>query len=396
MKKSLLLFVAVMFTATAVFAQTGKPSLKTPRVEPVSVTLNSGSPSGVAVAYINEGFEDTLFPPPGWTATTTAGTVVWAREYGFSNTGNASALADYSTPANEKWLITPQFSVASGDSLSFWIRRQYTVAYPPDSLHILISTTNANLTSFTNTLVKYDVANGLANAWTRYALSLNAFAGQNIYIAFKHMNTDGNGFNMDDVHAGANIVPVELVSFAASTNGNAVDLSWATSTETNNYGFEIERKAYGGEFSKVAFINGNGTSTKGHSYSFRDEGLELGKYTYRLKQLDFDGRYEYSQSIEADVVTPANYSLAQNFPNPFNPATTISFALKADAKVTLKLYDALGKEVKTLVQGNLAGGQHRVDVTTEGLSSGIYLYTIDAAGIDGSRFTATKKMMLMK
>ena len=396
MKKSLLLFVALMFTATAVFAQTGKPAFKTPRVEPVSTNLNAGGSNGITVSYINEGFEDTLFPPSGWTSTTVLGTVGWGREAGFGYTGNASAIADYSTPENEKWLITPQLTVAAGDSLTFWIRRQYNQAYPPDSLFILVSTTNTSLTSFTNNLRTFDVANGLANAWTRYAISLSGFAGQNIYIAFKHRNTDGNGFNMDDVMAGQNIVPVELVSFVANTNGNAVELSWSTSTETNNYGFEIERKVAGSEYSKVAFINGNGTSTNAHSYSFRDEGLALGTYTYRLKQLDFDGRYEYSQAIEADVVAPAEYSLGQNWPNPFNPATTISFALKADAKVTLRLFDAIGKEVKTLVDGNLAGGQHRVNVTTDGLSSGIYLYTIEAVGIDGSKFTATKKMMLMK
>lgn len=396
MKKLFLFVFTVMFVATSVMAQGGKDPVKTPRVELKNGSLNSGSPTGVTVSYINEGFEDTLFPPPGWTATTTLGTVVWAREYGFSNTGNASALADYSTPPNEKWLITPQLSVASGDSLSFWIRRQYTVAYPPDSLYILVSTTDANLTSFTNTLAIYDVANGLTNVWTRYALSLNAFAGQNIYIAFKHMNTDGNGFNMDDVMAGSGVVPVELVSFAVNAVNNSVDLSWATATETNNFGFEIERKAADGDYTKVAFINGNGTSTSSHSYSFRDEGLAIGKYTYRLKQLDFDGKYAYSQAIEVDVVTPAEYSLGQNYPNPFNPATAISFALKTDAKVSLRLFDALGKEVKTLIDGTLAGGQHRVDVTTEGLSSGVYIYTLEATGVDGSKFTATKKMMLMK
>lgn len=395
MKKLFLFVFTVMFVATSVMAQGHKESFKTPRTELKNGSLSSGS-SATGFTYINEGFEDTLFPPPGWTATTTVGTVVWQREYGFGYTGNASAQADYSTPANEKWLITPQFSVASGDSLSFWIRRQYSTAYPPDSLYILVSTTNANLTSFTNTLMVFDVANGLTNVWARQAASLNAYAGQNIYIAFKHMNTDGNGFNMDDVMAGSVVVPVELVSFAASAVNNTVDLSWATATETNNFGFEIERKAADGDYTKVAFINGNGTSASSHSYSFRDEGLNVGKYSYRLKQLDFDGKYAYSQAIEVDVVTPAEYSLGQNYPNPFNPATAISFALKTDAKVSLRLFDALGKEVKTLIDGNMAGGQHRVDVTTEGLSSGVYIYTLEATGVDGSKFTATKKMMLMK
>ncbi|MBK7869085.1 MAG: choice-of-anchor J domain-containing protein [Ignavibacteriales bacterium] len=241
MKQFFLFAAFLLFVVTSVNSQNQKESIKTPKPNPVGHVLSAGQPSGVAVAYIAEGFEDTLFPPPGWTTTTTLGTVVWDREYGFFYTGNACAWADYSSVANEKWLITPQVTITAGDSLSFWIRRQYTSAYPPDSLYIMVSTTDANLTSFTTTLVAYDVS-GLLNEWARYANSLNAYAGQNIYIAFKHRNTDGNGFNMDDVGVGTPVVPVELVSFTASAINNNVVLNWSTATETNNMGFEVERK----------------------------------------------------------------------------------------------------------------------------------------------------------
>lgn len=396
MKQFFLFAAFLLFVVTSVNSQNQKESIKTPKVNPVGTVLNAGQPTGSAVSYIVEGFEDTLFPPPGWTATTTLGTVVWAREYGFFYTGNACAWADYSTPANEKWLITPQITITAGDSLSFWIRRQYTSAYPPDSLYIMVSTTDVNLTSFTTTLASYDVANGIPNEWTRMAASLNAFAGQNIYIAFKHRNTDGNGFNMDDVAAGSQIVPVELVSFTASAINNSVVLNWATATETNNMGFEVERKSANSEYSTVAFINGNGTTTSSKQYSFTDAGLVSGKYSYRLKQIDFDGKYVYSNVVESDVNVPAEYNLAQNFPNPFNPSTSIEFTLKADAKVNLRLFDALGQEIRTIVNNSFVAGQYKIDFNAAGLNSGIYFYTLDASGIDGSKFTTTKKMILMK
>lgn len=395
MKQFFLFAAFLLFVASSVNAQNSKDT-KTFKPNPADNALTAGYHTEQTLAYLNEGFEDTLFPPPGWTATTTLGTVTWGREYGFFYTGNASALADYSTPANEKWLISPRFMVTAGDSLSFWIRRQYSTAYPPDSLFIMVSTTDANLTSFTTTLVSYDVANGLLNAWTRQAASLNAFAGQNIYIAFKHRNTDGNGFNMDDVQAGTPVVPVELVSFTANSVQNSVVLQWTTATETNNMGFEIERKAANTEYATVAFINGNGTSTASKQYSYTDAGLNSGKYTYRLKQIDFDGKFVYSNAIETEVNAPASYNLAQNFPNPFNPSTSIEFTLKADAKVSLRLFDALGQEVRTILSGNYATGNYKVDFNAAGLNSGIYFYTIEVSGVDGSKFTATKKMLLMK
>jgi hypothetical protein len=376
MKQFFLFAAFLLFVVSSMDAQNQKESIKTPKPNPVDNSLTAGQPNSVAVSYINESFEDTLFPPPGWTATTTVGTVVWAREYGFSYTGNACAWADYSTPANEKWLITPQISIVAGDSLSFWIRRQYTSAYPPDNLTILVSTTDANLASFTTTLMTIDVANGLLNEWQRLASSLNAFAGQSIYIAFKHVNTDGNGFNMDDVVAGSQVVPVELVSFTATTVGNNVILNWNTATETNNMGFEVERKNANSEYSTVAFISGNGTSTGSKEYSFTDAGLVSGNYTYRLKQIDFDGKFVYSNAIETVIDVPADYSLAQNFPNPFNPSTSIQFALKSDAKVTLRLFDALGQEIRTILNNNYASGNYKIYFNAAGLNSGIYFYTI--------------------
>ncbi|KAA0250138.1 MAG: T9SS C-terminal target domain-containing protein, partial [Chlorobiota bacterium] len=157
-----------------------------------------------------------------------------------------------------------------------------------------------------------------------------------------------------------------------------------------------ERKAAGGEFQTVGYVNGNGTTTEKKEYAFTDAGLGAGKYTYRLRQVDFDGTSEYSSEVEADIIVPAEYSLGQNYPNPFNPSTSIEFALKADAKVTLRLFDALGQEVRTILSDNYATGNYKIDFNASSLNSGVYFYTIEASGVDGSKFTSTKKMILMK
>jgi hypothetical protein len=191
------------------------------------------------------------------------------------------------------------------------------------------------------------------------------------------------------------VVPVELTSFTASVISGQVNLNWQTATEINNSGFEVERKAAGQEFSKVAFIAGYGTTTEAKSYSYIDNTISSGSYTYRLRQVDFDGTFEYSNEVEVDL-TPSAYSLAQNYPNPFNPNTKIDFSLASDSKVTLKIFDILGQEVAAIVNGNLGAGVHSFNFDASTLNSGVYVYTIDAKGVDGTNFTSTKKMILTK
>ncbi len=191
------------------------------------------------------------------------------------------------------------------------------------------------------------------------------------------------------------IIPVELTSFSAKANNGNVVLNWATATETNNKGFEVQRSA-GNEFVTIGFVNGNGTSTQTHEYSFVDNMVATGQYSYRLRQVDFDGTSAYSKVVEISVVAPMVYSLEQNYPNPFNPTTQINFSLASDSKVTLKIFDILGQEVATLLNGNLLAGPHMINFNATSLTSGVYLYRIDATGADGSNFTAVKKMLLTK
>jgi len=198
------------------------------------------------------------------------------------------------------------------------------------------------------------------------------------------------------------IVPVELLSFSSSVIDNDVTLNWMTATETNNSGFQIERntplnplsrgEAEGrGVWENIGFVNGNGTTTEKKTYSFKDENLSTGKYQYRLKQIDFDGTFEYSNIDEAEIFPPAKFSLEQNFPNPFNPTTKISWQSPVNSLQILKIYDVLGNEVATLVNEYRTAGKYKAEFNANNLASGIYYYKIIAGD-----FSQTKKMVLIK
>ncbi|NUM60840.1 MAG: T9SS type A sorting domain-containing protein [Ignavibacteriaceae bacterium] len=186
------------------------------------------------------------------------------------------------------------------------------------------------------------------------------------------------------------IVPVELTSFAAASDKNDVILTWNTATELNNQGFEIQRKITG-EFERVGFVEGKGTTTEAQNYLFRDKDLLSGNYTYRLKQTDFDGSFAYSDEVEIEISQPNVFYLGQNYPNPFNPSTNIKYSIPADGNVTLKMYDILGEEVSTLVNEFQQAGTFDVVFDGSNLSSGVYYYQLTSGEL-----TSTKKMMLTK
>ncbi len=193
--------------------------------------------------------------------------------------------------------------------------------------------------------------------------------------------------NIEFVHT---TVPVELTTFQAVALRNNVMLKWATATETNNSGFEIQRSSDNTNFARIGFVKGNGTTTNISQYQFLDKNVS-GSLYYRLKQTDLDGSYKYSKVVEVNVTTPAEFSLSQNYPNPFNPSTTINYSVPEKSFVTLKVYNVLGKEVASLVNNQEDAGSHQVNFNAINLSSGMYFYTIRAGN-----FTATKKLILLK
>ncbi|HEY6436975.1 MAG TPA: T9SS type A sorting domain-containing protein, partial [Ignavibacteriaceae bacterium] len=184
------------------------------------------------------------------------------------------------------------------------------------------------------------------------------------------------------------IVPVELASFSATRDNNDVILSWFTATETNNRGFEVQRKT-NVDYEGIAFVEGYGTTTETQNYLFRDVNVPSGTYTYRLKQMDFDGSFSYSDEVE--IEQPAVFYLAQNYPNPFNPSTNILYSVPTDGNVSLKVYDILGNEVSTLVDEFKQAGTFDVVFDGSNLSSGVYYYRLTTL-----EMTTTKKLMLTK
>ena len=205
---------------------------------------------------------------------------------------------------------------------------------------------------------------------------------------------------------GGNQLPVELTNFGASLHKEGVILKWTTATELNNSGFYIERRRKQSDATQNApswisldFVKGNGTTSSQNSYSFVDKSAS-GMVEYRLKQVDFDGKFEYSPIVEINAGLPKNFDLWQNYPNPFNPTTVIRYQLPTASTVRLELYDMLGKKLATLVNEQQEAGsfEYQLDAAKLNLSSGVYFYRLQAgAGASGaSSFVQTKKMMLVK
>jgi hypothetical protein len=232
---------------------------------------------------------------------------------------------------------------------------------------VIVDTVSANTTSYTDTTVTY----------LTYIYRLTAF------------NAFGQSAYSDTAQV---VVPVELTSFTASSTDGGVLLEWTTATEINNLGFEIQRNLSNG-WETIGFVEGRGTTSKITNYTFFNDLSEFNsseKIQYRLKQIDLNGVFSYSNIVEVDFALE-NYSLSQNYPNPFNPSTIISFTLTRSSFVTLMIYNILGNEVTTLVNKVITGGNHEVKFDATGLPSGVYFYSLTAGG-----FVETKKMVLMK
>ncbi|MCO6472917.1 MAG: S8 family serine peptidase [Melioribacteraceae bacterium] len=168
-------------------------------------------------------------------------------------------------------------------------------------------------------------------------------------------------------------VPVELSNFSADINENNVLIKWKTITETNNQGFSIERKTNSLDWNEIIFIDGKGNSSEHVEYNYIDKNLEIGKYSYRLKQLDLDGSFTYSNVIEAEITAPDKFELYQNYPNPFNPVTQIKFTIPEEADVKINLYDITGRLVKNIVNQKLVPGIHYLEIDGTNLASGVYI-----------------------
>jgi hypothetical protein len=215
--------------------------------------------------------------------------------------------------------------------------------------------------------------------------------GTKIYIDGVDATADGEFDNL----LGNSPLPIQLAALTASVvRNNTVELAWKTVSETNNYGFEIYRKRNEtGEWQKLGFVEGHGTTLAEHSYTYVDRSLAFGEYSYQIKQIDLDGKSEAFQEQRVTVgAVPEKLTLAQNYPNPFNPSTVIEFVVPQNGYASIKVYNVLGQEVRSLFEGNAEMGKiitARFDASN--LPSGMYFYTLRTAGK-----LETKRMLLMK
>jgi hypothetical protein len=186
-------------------------------------------------------------------------------------------------------------------------------------------------------------------------------------------------------------LPVELTSLTASISGRIIMLNWQTTTEVNNCGFEVERKTANSSWQQIGFVQGHGNSNSLKEYTFIDKQIGGTKFQYRLKQIDNDGKFEYSKEIEVELISPNNYTLEQNYPNPFNPSTVISYSLPSASNVKLIVYNTIGQTVNVLENGYKNAGNYSIQFNGGNLPSGIYFYRLEAG-----QFSQVKKMMLVK
>ena len=214
---------------------------------------------------------------------------------------------------------------------------------------------------------------------------------------FKVFNWDGSFWSSGGATSGDQALPVELVSFSAQLSNNTIQLKWSTATEAYNYGFDVERRELNSDqvsavrWKKIGFVPGNGTSNISHSYRFTEENPVSGRSAYRLKQIDNGGAFRYSQSAEIEIAAPKTISLAQNFPNPFNPTTLIRYQLSEFGYVRLTVFDLFGRELAVLVNEEKPAGLYSVTFDGSRYASGIYFYKMQTpAESDVRRMILTK------
>ncbi len=328
--------------------------------------------------------------------------------HSFPTSFTDSKTGDYFSSATVSMTLKNAVDLSTNEHprLSFWTK--FDIESGWDYGQVKISTNNG--TTFTPLTGTYTTPgsgsfqpngeplyDGVQTSWVNEIMDLTNYNTNQVKLKFE-LKTDGSvnkdGWFIDDIGIIVyGIIPVELTSFTAIAKDDNVLLNWITSTETNNMGFDVERRSTKSNsgWQKLGFINGKGTTTENSSYSFVDKNPAEGKSYYRLRQIDFDGSSKIYNSVEVDFETVNEYSLSQNYPNPFNPSTEINYTLAKSGNVTLTIYNLLGSEVATLVNGFMEAGKHSVKFDANDITSGIYFYTIKA-----DNFTSTRKMILMK
>jgi len=318
------------------------------------------------------------FPPQNYTIVNPDGGITFQQFEGANGpsfNGNKSVIVEfysYSTSGQTDTMYAgPFFNLQQTDSIKFdYAYAQYSSSYS-DRLIVKVSNDGGLTYPFTifdksgSSLATAPITSSsfvpTANQWVTFSYSLEE------------------------------IVPVELISFTADVINNSVLLKWSTASETNNYGFEIQRSYNGSDFVTVGFVTGAGTSPNRNNYSYNDKLQLTGEVYYRLKQIDFNGAYSYSEIVYVVFEKPFEFKLYQNYPNPFNPYTIVNYSMGEKQPVIIKLYDISGQEIKTLVNEVKEPGNYSINIDASSFASGVYLVRM----ISGS-FSSVKKINVLK
>jgi hypothetical protein len=291
--------------------------------------------------------------------------------FGLSRNSNTITWSSSDFNFNQTYLIVLDYEFVSGsanDIVKLWVNPDLSGNEPSP----LIST-NQNGANDASSIDGFMVR--------------QASGGPNAYIDAIRIGTTWNDAPL----------PVQINNFNYSKTNNIIYLQWQTVTEVNNYGFGIERKYSGpadisnNSWEKIGFVQGNGNSNSPKYYSFIDKNLLSGYYSYRLKQIDYDGSYTYSDVLKVKVDYKPQILDVKNYPNPFNPITKIYYEIPEDGFVTLKIYNALGKEIKTLINENKIAGSYEIEFDASGLPTGIYFNVLQV----GDK-RVIRKMQLIK
>jgi hypothetical protein len=347
---------------------------------------------------------------PRWEATTTS-------YHSAPNSYTDSRIGNYVNNATVTMTLTNSINLSqyNNPKLVFWTK--YDIESNWDYGQVEISTNNGstwiplqgNYTqpgtgSFQpNGQPVYD---GVQSSWVYEEISLSAYTASQVKLRFK-LRTDGgvvrDGWYVDDIGIVVyTAVPVELSSFTADILDNEVQLNWETASEINNRGFEIEKNqkskvsewipsGKNQNWEKIGFVEGKGTTSESQNYSFIDKNLTTGVYKYRLKQIDYDGSFRIYDPVEVDFGIVKEYSLEQNYPNPFNPETVIKYSIPNNGRVVIKIFNVLGKEIKTLVNEIKEAGSYEITFNAEDLSSGVYFYKLESG-----EYLKIRKMILLR
>ncbi|MBL1153575.1 MAG: T9SS type A sorting domain-containing protein [Ignavibacteriota bacterium] len=340
--------------------------------------------AGISVIFRSIYFIDSLY---GWTANgaqwpfkTTNGGENWIQQI---NTNIWLSDDVYFYNYLKGWIIVGNKLYYTVDGGNEWIQDPQIYTY---SRNFETISNNHFIITGTNIYESVDTGQVWQNITEQVGSYFTALHAPKIYLAY---GVGPLGYIIRYIDT--SLIPVELINFSAEQIENKILLKWITATEINNYGFEILRSKNLTNWEIIGFVSGNGSTSSQSNYSFNDTELSGDRFYYKLKQIDYNGSYEFSEIVTIDIYIN-NYSLFQNYPNPANPTTTITFSIPQKTEIKMELFSIAGEKIKDILNEEKDKGIYKIDINLSNYASGIYFYQMSTK----SGYTATKKITLIK